>query len=376
MKIFAKKALIGNEWKENQVVEVENGFIQSVSDGASGDLTAEILTPGLFDKHHHGSMGFECNDPDILLADEWLGTLLAHGVTNVLYTTSSTTVEKTRKAIAFAAKLMKMQESGELGGACIMGVHMEGPFLNPVRKGAMNAKCILPPAIESFEAMTGEYADVVRAITIAPEVPGAYPLAEALAARGVRVQAGHTDADYAAMEESVYHSFSGLTHTYNAMPGIHHRDPGPVVFGMIHDEMCLEAICDFVHLAAPVVKMFFRTKGPQGIAMISDAVSVAGLPDGVYGDTIVRDGRALTPSGGISGSCRQLDTGVANVVSLGIPMEDAIRAASTTPAEYLGYGEELGSIAPGKRACLTAWNKLLQCQWGCNGFEVCSCDPE
>ena len=210
----------------------------------------------------------------------------------------------------------------------------------------------------------------IKAITIAPEVPGAYALAEALTARGVRVQAGHTDADYAAMEESIHHGFTGLTHTYNAMPGIHHRNPGPVVFGMVHDEMCLEAICDFVHLAAPVVKMFFRTKGPQGIAMISDAVSVAGLPDGVYGDIIVRDSRALTRDGGISGSFRQLDTGVANVVSLGIPMEDAIRAASTTPAEYLGFGDELGSIAPGKRACLAAWNNRFECKWGFNGSDL------
>jgi len=376
MKIYAKKALIGNEWKGNQVITVENGVIQSVSDGDSGDTTAEILTPGLFDKHHHGSLGFECNAPNAAKAEKWLNYLLARGVTNVLYTTSSTTVENNRAAVSFAAELMQQQAEGKLGGARIMGVHMEGPFLNPVRKGAMNEKCILPPTMENFEALTGGHADVVKAITIAPELPGAHALADHLTARGIRVQAGHTDADYAAMEQSVLHGFTGLTHTYNAMPGIHHRDPGPVVFGMINDNMCLEAICDFVHLSAPVVKMFFRTKGAKGIAMISDAVSVAGLPDGVYGDTIVRDGRALTRSGGISGSCKQLDTGVANVVSLGVPMEDVIRAASTTPAEYLGFGHELGSIAPGKRACLAAWNALMQCSWGFNGFDFCACDPE
>lgn len=374
MKIFAKKALVSGRWMENCVVEVEDGVIRSCSHGTQGDVPAEILTPGLFDKHQHGGLGFDCGAPDEEKCREWLRMLLSHGVTNVLYTLSAGPVEGTRKAIEFAARIMAAQERGDMPGARVMGVHMEGPFLNPARKGAMNEEYIIPPIMENFAALTGGHANLVRAITIAPDVPGALELAAELTKRGVRVQAGHTAADYACMERAKAAGFSGLTHTFNAMTGIGHRDPGPVVFGMVNDGMCLEAICDFVHLSAPVVKLLLQTKGPQGVAMISDSVTTAGLPDGEYfgGNhaVIVRDGRNYTRSGGIAGSYRQLDTGVTNVASLGFPLEDAIRAAAQTPAEYLGFGDSLGEIAPGKRACLAAWNERTEVVWGFDGFNI------
>ena len=374
MKIFARRALVSGAWMENCVVDVESGIIRSVAHGEAGELTAEVLTPGLFDKHQHGGLGFDCSAPDEEGCRAWLRLLLSHGVTNVLYTLSAGPVEGTRKAIEFAAKVMAAQEKGDMPGARVMGVHMEGPFLNPARKGAMDERHIIPPTMENFRALTGEHGDVVRAITVAPDMPGAPELAAELVKLGIRVQAGHTAADYACMERARAAGFSGLTHTFNAMPGIGHRDPGPVVFGMVNDGMCLEAICDFVHLSPEIVKLLLLTKGPQGIAMISDSVTTAGMPDGEYfagnHGVIVRNGRNFTRSGGIAGSYVQLDTGVTNVVGLGFAMEDAIRAASKTPAEYLGFGDSLGEIAPGKRACLAAWNEKSEVVWGFNGFNA------
>lgn len=374
MKIYAKKALISGEWMENCVVEVEDGVIRSCEHGCEGDLQADVLTPGLFDKHQHGGMGFDCGAPDEEKCREWLRMLLSHGVTNVLYTVSTGPVESTRAAIAFAAKIMAAQANGQMPGARVMGVHMEGPFLNPVRKGAMNDALFIAPTMENFEALTGDHADTVRAITIAPELPGALELAMELSRRGIRVQAGHTDADYSMMEKAKAAGFTGLTHTFNAMPGIGHRAPGPVVFGMVEDGVCLEAICDFVHLSGPVVKMLLRAKGASGVAMVSDSVTTAGMPDGEYfagnHPVIVRDGRNYTRSGGIAGSYVQLDAGVKNVVGLGFGMEEAICAASVTPARYLGFGDILGEIAPGKRACLTAWNDRAEVAWGLDGYNI------
>lgn len=375
MKIHAGRALVGGQWRENCVIDVENGFIRSVSEGTSGDLSAPVVTSGLFDKHTHGAFGFDCTMPTEEKCRTWLENLLAHGVTNVLYTLSSIGEEMSREALAFVADMMKLQAEGKLSGARIMGVHMEGPMLNLARKGAMIAKNLMPATIENFERLTGEYADVVRAITIAPDIPGACELAKELTARGIRVQAGHTSADYACMGRAQAAGYTGLTHTFNAMPGIAHRDPGLIVYGMVNDGICLELICDFVHIDAAVVKMTFAAKGAAGIAMISDSGACAGMPDGVYSvvgnhHTIVKNSRCFSSEGGIDGSWSQLDLGVANVISLGIPVEDAIRAASTTPAEFLGFGDELGDIAVGKRACLAGWDDSMKCQWGFDGFHA------
>ncbi len=374
MKIHARKALVEGKWVQNCVVAVEAGTIISIQTGTSGDVSVPVLTPGLFDKHHHGGVGFDATAPDKALCEVWLKMLLSHSVTNILYTLGTGPVEKTRKAVEFAAWIMSEQAEGRLPGARVMGVHLEGPFINPLRKGAMNDAYILSPSMKNYLGLVGDHKDIIRAITIAPEMPGAFELAEQLTGRGVRVQAGHTDADYACMEEAVKHGFVGLTHTFNAMPGINHRAPGPVTFGMLNKCVCLEAICDFVHLSWPAIAMLWQARGPKGIAMISDSVTTAGLPDGEYvgGNHYVRveNGRNFTRSGGIAGSWCQLDTGVTNLAGMGIPLEDVIHAASMTPARYIGLESELGSIATGKRACLSAWDESNRCLWGFDGHHI------
>ena len=186
MKIHAKKALVAGEWLQDCVVTVEDGVIVSIQPGNQGDVSVPILTPGLFDKHHHGGVGFDATSPDKALCEVWLKMLLSHGVTNILYTLGTGPIEKTRKAVAFAAWIMAEQAEGRLPGARVMGVHLEGPFINPVRKGAMNDAYILPPTMENYQALVGEHGDIIRAITMAPEMPGAFELAEQLSALGVR----------------------------------------------------------------------------------------------------------------------------------------------------------------------------------------------
>lgn len=374
MKIYAKKALVAAQWMQDCVVDVEDGIIRAVSHGTQGDLTADILTPGLFDKHHHGGIGFDATAPDPALCGPWLEMLLSHGVTNILFTLGTGPIEKTRKAVAFAAWIMAEQAQGRMPGARVMGVHLEGPFINPTRKGAMNEAYILAPTMENYLVLAGDHSDIIRAITMAPEMPGALELAAQLKAMGVRVQAGHTDADYDTMAKAAASGFVGLTHTFNAMPAIGHRSPGPITYGLLHDDLCLEAICDLVHLSAPAIQLLFKCRGPEGVAMISDSVTTAGLPDGEYegGNHYVRveNGRNFTRSGGIAGSWCQVDTGVKNLVQLGMPMEEVIRSAAHTPAAYLGMDDQVGDIAPGKLACLAAWDEQGQCAWGFDGYQA------
>ena len=371
MKIHARRALVSGKWMQDCVVEIENGAICAVSRGSTGDLSVDTLTPGLFDKHLHGALGFDCKEPDEARCGEWLRMLLKHGITDILYTVSTDSIERMQRGVEFAARIMRAQADGGMPGACVQGVHLEGPFINPLRKGAMDEQYILAPALETYEEIVGGNAGIIRAITMAPEMSGALELARLLADRGVRVQVGHTDADYECMDAAAGSGFSGLTHTFNAMSPIGHRKPGPAVFGIVDDRFCIEAICDGVHLDLAVVKLLLRAKGASGVAMVSDSAVTAGLPDGeyVHGGRYVRvaDGCNYTRTGGIAGSWNQLDAGVTNLVNAGIPMEDAIRAASTTPAAYLKLAHQLGNIAPRRPAHLAAWDAQAQCIWGYNG---------
>lgn len=374
MRIAAKKMLVNGEWIENRVAVIENGVITAIEPGTQGDVYAQALTPGLFDKHQHGGEGFDCSHPTLEGVKKWLLLLARHGVTNVMYSISTGSIDVTRKAVAFCKEVMALQAKGELPGARVMGVHFEGPFINVKKKGAMAEEYALAPTMENFQALAGEDADIVHLVAMAPELPGAIELAKELVARGIRVQACHTDTDYATMAAAADAGFTGLTHTFNAMNGIHHRAPGPVVAGLLDDRLYLEAICDFVHLAPEIVELLFRFKGAKGITMVSDSVRTAGLPDGEYHEgnyvVVVKDGRNFTTTGGIAGSYQQLDCGVTDVVSLGYDLSVAIEAASTSPARHLGMEDQIGTIAVGRAAWMAMWDENAVCKGSVVGDDV------
>lgn len=369
MKIYALRALTPRGSIDNAVVEVLGDRIISVGEGLpdGADITCDILTPGLFDKHEHGAIGFDCSAPEDDKCREWLRMLASHGVTNVLYTVSTGDMDKLNRGIAFAASVMKAQKTGDYEGARIEGVHMEGPFISHERSGAMAKDKIVPPTMENFYHMAGEDAGIVKAITIAPEVEGAAETAKQLVSMGIRVQAGHTDATCAQAQKAFREDgFSGVTHFYNAARPLAQREPGVLGAALTEDNVNCEAICDFVHVAPEMLKVLIKMKGPENVSLISDSVKTAGFPDGEYfgGNhaIIVRDGRNYTVSGGIAGGAKQADTGVRDLISIGIDEADAFRMASRTPAEYLGIND-LGLIAPGARACLAAWNEKYECVW-------------
>jgi len=365
MKIFAHKVLCEGRFLDDRVVTVENGRVICVESGAAAgaDLCAEVLTPGLIDKHNHGALGFEANHPEEERCAEWLGLLARCGVTNVLYTTSTCAPEDSAAAVVFCDRMMRRQAAGDLPGAKIEGVHMEGPFIDPVRSGAMDPEKIQSPSMEAFLANTGGCEWAVKAITIAPEMPGAAQLCKDLTQMGIRVQAGHTDATAAQAEKAFREDgFVGVTHFYNAARPLNQREPGILGVAMLEEGVCCEAICDFIHVAPKMLQLLIKARGVDGVCMISDSVSTAGLPDGQYGSVTVKNGRNLTPGGGIAGAYDQMDLGVRNLIGLGYAPEDVFKMACANPAEYIGC-DDLGDIRPGMRACFAAWDGDWRCSW-------------
>ena len=281
MKIFAQKLLVGRTFLANQTVTVEDGQITAIGGGGPADFYVWALTPGLVDLHCHGGQGFdpELNERPL---PEFLTILLCHGVTDVLLTLGAEPLPTMRRALAVVQTAMQQQAAGKLPGAHILGVHLEGPFLSPERPGAMPPAALLPPTLAAYQTLVQGYESVIRQVTLAPELPGALELGAALAARGVRVQAGHTDADYETAQRAFSAGFTGLCHTFNACRPLRHRDPGVVAAALLDPNVTTECICDLVHLHPAALQLVYHMKGPEAMIAVSDSVATHGLPDGHY----------------------------------------------------------------------------------------------
>ena len=359
MRIYAKRALLPSGWAEERVVETDGENIVSVSAGSQGDIACDVLVPGLIDLHNHGGGGFGVNEPDMDGLRRYLLQQAESGVTDVLLGVSTDEEASFLRAMTFAREAKRAQAAGELPGARIRGIHMEGPFLSRERPGAMEKEYMQPLSPERFECLAGRDAEDVVFVTVAPEEDGAEALIKYLRGRGIRVQAGHTDATFEEAEKGFDWGVQSLCHTFNACRPIHHRNPGVVVAAMLREDVYCEAICDFEHLHPAVVRLLYRVKGADRLMIVSDSTKPNGLPDGVYGleghsKVIVKNGVTRTESGALCGGGCYMGKSVRNLIGIGIPSDDAFRMASATPAACAGF-KDLGVIAPGKRAHLAAF---------------------
>lgn len=273
MKIFAQKLLVGRTFLANQTVTVEDGQITAIGGGGPADFSVWALTPGLVDLHCHGGQGFdpELNERPL---PEFLTILLCHGVTDVLLTLGAEPLPTMRRALAVVQTAMQQQAAGKLPGAHILGVHLEGPFLSPERPGAMPPAALLPPTLAAYQTLVQGYESVIRQVTLAPELPGALELGAALAARGIRVQAGHTDADYETAQRAFSAGFTGLCHTFNACRPLRHRDPGVVAAALLDPNVTTECICDLVHLHPAALQLVYHWSNHAALA---DALAETGV---------------------------------------------------------------------------------------------------
>lgn len=347
------------EIEDGKILRVGKDLPRKEEDLAVDCAGSYTVVPGFVDVHIHGCAGADTCDATREALEAMAAFLLAHGVTSFCPTTMTTSRE-TIQAALLAAK--DMMDHPMEGGARVVGVNMEGPFIAKERKGAQKEEDILPPDFPLFQQFYEESGGIVRLVDVAPEQPGGLEFVEK-ASQLCTVSIAHTTADYdqakAAFDKGVTHA----THLFNAMSGLHHRKPG--VVGAVFDDSRVrgELICDGFHIHPAVLRAAFRLLGDRAL-IVSDSMRANGMPEGEAFDlggqmVTVHQGKALLPDGTIAGSVTNLHQEIKNLVSFGVPFEQAVKAATLLPARAIGLDGEIGSIAPGKRADLVVLDENL-----------------
>jgi N-acetylglucosamine-6-phosphate deacetylase len=315
------------------------------------DAAGELLTPGFIDLHGHGGGGASFDDGTAAIGRA-LAVHRAHG------TTRSVLSLVANPAGALEASLTAIADLAERD-PLVLGSHLEGPFLAPSRKGAHNPDFLAAPSPAAVERLVAAARGTLRQITLAPELPGALDVIPVLAAEGVVVAVGHTEADEDLARAAFDRGARLLTHAFNAMPGIAHREPGPVVAAIRDERVTAELILDAVHVHPDVARLLLDA-APGRVALITDAMAAAGAADGTYRlgslDVAVTDGvaRLRQPDGSpgsIAGSTLTLDHALRAATQLcGMSLPAAVAALTWVPARALGLDDRLGRLAPGYAA--------------------------
>jgi len=362
------RVLTPDEELAGATVIVRDGRIDAVGVGRAPpagaqtfDLGGLTLVPGFIDIHVHGGGGFSLitEDPDDIRS--YARWVVRHGVTGFLATLVGAPLLQMKGWLAAAVAAGENVE----GGARPLGVHLEGPFVNPARRGALPAEGLRPPDVAEFLALAEAARGRLKVITLAPELPGARDVVTAARERGVAVSMGHTDATYEQALEAIEWGVRQATHCFNGMRPFQHRDPGCLGAILSSPMISAELIADGVHVHPGAMAALLAAKGPQGTILITDGIAAAGLRDGVYSladEAIqVRNGVASLPNGTLTGSVVTMDQAVRNVVKLGLaPLTEAVRMASANPAAALGLGQRLGRVAPGFAADLAVLDDKLE----------------
>lgn len=309
------------------------------------DLENQWVIPGLVDIHNHGNSSADFSDGDYEGIEKMAHYLATNGITSFAPASMTLPYDVLEKAFVTAAKFHKESPAD---CARLMGIQMEGPFFSEKKKGAQNGTYLKEPDFVAFKMLYDASAGLLRIVDVAPELPGAVEFTEK-ASKLCTVSVAHTDASYGEAKAVYEAGASHLTHLYNAMPGIHHRNPGPIGAASEREAVVAELICDGLHVHESAVRMAFKLF-PGRICLISDALRCCGMPDGQYElggqDVFLKGGVAKLADGTIAGSATNLFDCMKKAVSFGIPKEQAILSATAIPAKQIGR-EEIGSIAPG-----------------------------
>lgn len=351
-----KNGLIFTEigWRTGSFEVTEDGrfgnlfFGEQPQDGI--DLDGKKVIPGLIDVHIHGAMGSDFSDGDPEGLRNMARYLLKEGIT--AFTPASMTLPYDVLEKAFQVGKALAEEDPD-DCARIMGVHMEGPYFSEKKKGAQNGAYLKNPDLEGFKALYASCDGFVKIVDIAPELPGSVEFVEG-AKDLCTVSIAHTDSDYDHAKAAVDAGVTHLTHLFNAMPGIHHRNPGVIPAAAENDAVRAELICDGIHVHPASVRLAFQLFGRKRIVLISDALRCCGMPNGEYelgGQAVfLADGVGRLADGTIAGAVTNLFEGMRRAMAFGIGEFDAIQAATINPAMAIGADDEIGSIETGKLA--------------------------
>ncbi|MET9553454.1 N-acetylglucosamine-6-phosphate deacetylase [Streptomyces sp. NPDC006645] len=362
---------------ENGRVRVEAGRITSVGDGgiasagtasvggeaehdaagaadAAGatvlDLTGHWVVPGFVDMHNHGGGGASFTSGGVDEVLKGVRTHQEHGTTTLIASTVTGEMDFLAQRAGFLSELV---EQGDLAG-----VHFEGPFISPCRKGAHSEALLRDPDPAEVRKLLDAARGTARMVTLATELPGGIDSVRLLVEHGVIAAIGHTDATYEQTVEAIDAGATVATHLFNAMPPLGHRAPGPIAALLEDERITVELINDGTHLHPAALELAFHRAGADRVAFITDAMDAAGFGDGVYQlgplEVEVKDGVArLAVGGSIAGSTLTLDTAFKRAATVDrLPVTDIVRAISANPAKLLGVYDRVGSLEPGKDADL------------------------
>ena len=366
--LTAKWLWNGSNLLENPEITIEDGRIASIVGRGPGDARAKLdfpratLAPAFVDVHIHGAAGHDVMEatPEALKAVG--GFLATRGTGSYLATTVTAPLDTTLRAVEGLARLIAKPELLETGKAAAkpVGIHLEGPFLSPKKCGVQPVEHMLAPDIGVFDRLFEAAEGRVRLMTLAPEMPGAVELTRHATGRGVRVSVGHSNATAAQTRAAIEAGATSATHTFNAMRPLDHREPGILGVVLTTGSVYAELICDGIHTAPELVRLWFSAKGPERGILVTDAMSATGMPDGEYTlggfQVHVADGKAMA-RGVLAGSVLTLDRALKNFVEFtGAPIEQALRLLTTNPAAMTGLGNGAGQVVVGGPADLVAVN--------------------
>lgn len=317
------------------------------------DYSGQWIIPGLIDIHVHGNAGHDVMDGTRESLVAISKSLSRYGITGFLATTMTAPFADIEKALNAVVETVGSPELA----AEMLGVHLEGPWINPKMKGAQAEENIVYPGAEQVEAVLRLLGDKLRVVTIAPEMPEALAAIQKLSRQGVICSIGHSDATIEQVNAAVEQGACHVTHMFNGMRGLHHREPGVAGAALVNDRLTCDIIADLIHVHPNAVELVYRMKGRKRLLLISDGMRAVGMPDGTYdlgGQTVhVHKCIARLTDGTLAGSTLTLNRAIGHLVeTLQLTMTDAVYMAATAPALKLGLGEQKGSLEAGKDADL------------------------
>lgn len=350
-------------------IGMTNGEIVEIGEGEPSlqydqevDGNHQYALPGFIDGHIHGAAGADTMDATQESLHNMADWLPNEGTTTFL----ATTITQDNEAIEAALEQIHLF-TNQAGEAELIGVHLEGPFVNPVKAGAQPLAHIRKPDTELFRKWQKLSGDKIKVVTLAPECDEDYELTQLLASEQITASAGHTDSSFQQIKDAAEQGISQLTHLCNQMNGIHHRDVGAVGAGFLLPTLRSELIADGIHVAPEMLRLIYQNVGAERLILITDSLRGKGLEDGTYdlgGQAVtVKEGKALLPDGTLAGSMLQMKDAVRNMAAFAdVSVADIVMMTAENPAKQYGIYDRKGSLAIGKDADIVLLDDQLTLQ--------------